>query len=132
MGRQVGEDNEDGKDLKELRGGICEGGLMEAGVEEGSNGVRTDWPNILKTIAEGKPDCDNGFSSAIFEGQIGKGIGEPVILIFPNNTSPFPPDDMPTAFSAPPVAKICHDPLDDLKIPLCEPDIEPNGGHQLA
>ena len=87
MGRKAGEDNEDGKDLKELGGGICKGGLMETRVEEGSNGVRTDWSNSLKTIAEEKPDCDKGFSSASFEGQIGKGIGGPVILLFLNNTS---------------------------------------------
>jgi hypothetical protein len=79
---------------------------MEAGVEEGSNGVQTDWPDILKTSAEGNADCDKGFSSASFEGQIGKGIGEPIILLFPNNTpSPFPLDGMPTSSSAPPVAK---------------------------
>jgi hypothetical protein len=79
---------------------------MEAGVEEGSNGVQTDWPDILKTSAEGNADCDKGFSSASFEGQIGKGIGEPIKLLFPNNTpSPFPLDGMPTSSSAPPVAK---------------------------
>lgn len=87
---------------------------MKAGVEEGSNGVRTDWSSILKTIAEGKPDCDKGFSSTSFEGEIGKGIGGPVILLFPNKTpSSFSPDDMPIASSTPPVAKIRHDPPND-------------------
>ena len=128
MGTKVGEDNEDGEDLKELGGRICEGGLMEAGFDEGSNGVRTDWPDILKTSAEGNADCDKGFSSASLEGQ---GIGEtcadePVILTFPNNTpSPFPPDDMPSSSSAPPVAEIPHDPPKDPEIPLCEPEMSP-------
>jgi len=105
---------------------------MEGGVEEGSNGVQTDWPDILKTIAEGNTDCDKGFSSAIFEGQIRKGKDQPVILLFPNNTPLlFPPNGMPTLTSAPPVAKMRHDPLNDPKIPLCESEIEP-GAHELA
>lgn len=131
MGRKVREHDEDGEGLKEVGGGICEGGLMEAGVKEGWNGVQTDWPDVSKISAEGNADCAKGFSSASFEGQIGKGIGEPVILLFPNNTpSPFPLDDMPTSSSAPPVAKIAHDPPNDPEIPLCEPGIEPNGMHK--
>ena len=138
MGRKGWEDNEDGEDLKELGGGICEGGLMGASVEEDSNGIQTDWGDILKTIAKGNTDCDKGFSSASFERQIGKGIGEtcadePLICLFPNNTpSSFPPDDMPASSSTPPFAKIPHDPPKDLKIPLCEPEIEPNGVHGPA
>jgi hypothetical protein len=54
MGRKVGEDNEDGEDLKELGGSMYKGGsmLMEAGAEEGSIGVRVDWPDISKTNAK--------------------------------------------------------------------------------
>ena len=131
MGRKGWEDNEDGEDLKEPGGGICEEGLMGASVEEGSNGVRTNWTDILKTIAEGNTDCDKGISSASFERQIGKGIGEtcadePLICLFLNNTpSSFPPDDVPASSSTPPFAKMPHDPPKDPEIPVRKPDIEP-------
>jgi len=111
---------------------------MEAGVKAGSNGVRADWPDILKTGAEGNADCDKEFSLASFEGQIGKGIGEtradePVILLFPNNTpSSFPLDDMPASSSTPPVAKVPRDPPNDPVMPLSEPEIWPNGVHELG
>jgi len=110
---------------------------MEAGVEEGSNGVQANWPDILKISAEGNADCEEGISSASFEGQVRKGIGktranELVILLFPNKTPlSFPPDDMP-ASSSTPVVKIPHDPPNDPVIPLCEPEIGPNGVHKLA
>jgi hypothetical protein len=83
-------------------------------------------------------NCDKEFSSASFEGQIGKGIGktcanEPVILLFPNNTpSSFPLDNMPGSSSTPPVAKIPHHPPNDPVIPLCEPQIGPSGVHEQA
>ena len=48
---------------------------MKAVVEEG---IRAEWLGILKTSAEGNTNCDNGFSSASFEGQIGNGIGKTV------------------------------------------------------
>jgi len=44
--KKVWEDVKSGEDLEEMRGGIYKGVLVETDIDEGLQGVQTDWPAI--------------------------------------------------------------------------------------
>ena len=104
----VWEDIESGVNSEEVGNMIYKGGQMETNVNKGLRCIQNDLSDIIVTRIKEGINWDKAIlSAAHLEGKFGKEIGKmnsnaPVILPLPSN-QPFPPNDTPAQFSAPPV-----------------------------